>query len=204
MKSNRSNSKSARLAIAAGLALAGTLAAGIPAARAEHAEAGPHGMGPRPFYAERAGHRSGGRSQSMADHLLAAGEELKLSDAQRTQLKEIRRKSPSMLMPKRQAVMEAQMDFRDLLDQGNSSAPDLRRAHDAVQKARNELQNAAFDLRLQAREVLTTEQRQKLREAKGPGARRSRAMGRRGEAAMEPFDLGDAEFDDGYGDGGDE
>ena len=131
----------------------------------------------------------------MAEGLLAAADELKLTDAQRTQLKEIRRKGPSALMPKRQAVMEAQMDYRDLLAQGNASVTDLRRAHDALQKARNELQDAAFDLRMQAREVLTPEQRDQLRDTMKSKLRR-RAPGRMGEAEGGLFDLGDAELDD--------
>jgi len=141
------------------------------------------------------GGHGGDRMGGMAEGLLAAADELELSDAQRTKLKEIRRKSPAALMPKRQAVMEAQMDYRDLLAQGSASVDDLRRAYTALQKARNEMQNAAFDLRMQAREVLTPEQRDKLRETMKSQMRR-RGPGRMGEADSEPFDLGDAEVDE--------
>jgi len=131
-------------------------------------------------------HRPRGGDFGM--RLLAAAEKIGLSDAQKTQLQAIRRKSPSTLMPKRQTVMEARMDFQDLMAKNDASTVDIRKAHEKLQKAEQELRAAQFDLRLQAREVLTPEQREKLRqglkERRGPGA----GPGRLGMLDPEDFD----------------
>jgi Spy/CpxP family protein refolding chaperone len=99
------------------------------------------------------------------DRLLALADELALTDAQKTKLREIRRKTPGALMSKRQAVAEARLDLQDLLAQENTSGADLRRAHDKLVKSQGDLQAARFDLKLQVREVLTPEQRDKVRDA---------------------------------------
>jgi Spy/CpxP family protein refolding chaperone len=123
----------------------------------------------------------------MADHLLAAADKIDLTDEQKTKLKEIRRKAPSMLMPKRQAVMEARMDLNDLMDQDDAKSADLRAAHDKLQKAQDELRDAQFELRLQSREVLTPEQRDKLHKAMREGrGERGRGYGRMGMAPFAP------------------
>jgi Spy/CpxP family protein refolding chaperone len=106
--------------------------------------------------------RDGAGHGALIDHLLAAGDEIKLTDAQRDKLRQIRRNAPGALMPKKQAVVEARMDLRDLLESDKADAAGLRRAHDKVLKARSDLAAAAFDLHVQARDVLTAEQRQKL------------------------------------------
>ena len=117
------------------------------------------------------GHRvRGARGQDFTQHLIQAAEKIGLSDAQKTQLRELRRRGPATLMPKRQAVMEARMDFQDLTAKQEAPANDIRKAHDKLLKAQNELRSARFDLRMQAREVLTPEQREKLHEEmRAPG-----------------------------------
>lgn len=105
-----------------------------------------------------------GMRGNRIEHLLAMSEEINLTDAQRDKLRQIRRASPAALMPKRQAVMEAQMDLRDAMDNEKADTAALRKAHDKVLKARTDLAAAMFDLRVQVREVLTPEQRQKLHE----------------------------------------
>lgn len=105
-----------------------------------------------------------GMRGNMIEHLLAMGDEIKLTDAQRDKLRQIRRATPAAMMPKRQAVMEAQMDLRDAMDNEKADAATLRKANDKVLKARSDLASATFDLRVQVREVLTPEQRQKLRD----------------------------------------
>jgi Spy/CpxP family protein refolding chaperone len=135
----------------------------------------------------------GERAQMFADRLLRAADELNLTEEQQKKLRQIRRAVPSTIMPKRQAVVEARMDMHDLMQQKDTSAADLRKAHDRVQKAQSDLQSAMFDLRLQARDVLTPEQRDKLHKKLRPHP--GRGPGRMGEGP------GCCEFELGMGPG---
>ncbi len=152
------------LVVVAGAAL--LLAAPVLAAGAD-AQTG--GFGARGFAAhDEMGMRGwgfGGPGAGMSiERLLARAEELGLTEAQQTKLREIRKQSPAALMPKRQAVEEARIAFQDLMAQQKSSATDLERAHAKVVEARSALEAAQFHLRMQVREVLTPEQRTKLLE----------------------------------------
>ena len=118
------------------------------------------------------------------DHLFAAFERLDLSDAQKEKLRQIRRSAPAALMPKRQAVMEARMDLRDLMEKEQVDSAAARKAHEKVLQARDALETAEFDLRLQARDVLTPEQRKQLRKDLRPGA----AWERGGAHGMDDLD----------------
>jgi Spy/CpxP family protein refolding chaperone len=168
-----------------GLAAAGVL--GTVSATAALAQPGPGpGMGNGERHVMRIHRRGPGGGAFMgsgsAERMLALAEELDLTDAQKTKLREIRRRAPGILSPKRLAVVEARMDLHDLLEQKDADAKALRLAHDKVTKARGELEAATFDLRLQARDVLTVEQREKLqadlRKEVGPRAlRMHRQMG---------------------------
>ena len=109
-----------------------------------------------------------GPLMAARDHLFAAIDRLDLTEAQKTKLQEIRRRAVGVLMPKKQAVIEARMDLHDLMAQEKLDAAAARKAHEKLVRARDELQAAAFDLRLQAREVLTPEQLKQLREFRGP------------------------------------
>jgi Spy/CpxP family protein refolding chaperone len=123
--------------------------------------------------------------------LLAIGDEIKLTDAQRTQLKEIRRRTPSVVMPKQQVVIEAQMDLRDLMQTDKAEAAQLKSAHDKVMKARNDLASAVFDLRIEVRNVLTPEQRNQIRDRMHDKARermRGRRDGRMGSTDFDDWD----------------
>lgn len=128
--------------------------------------AGPGTGGPMMMQARHGGMhgmRAGrGMRGNMIEHLLAVGDEINLTDAQRDKLRQIRRAAPAALMPKRQAVMEAQMDLHDSMDSDKTDAAALRKAHDKVLKARSDLAAATFEMRMQVREVLTAEQRKKL------------------------------------------
>jgi Spy/CpxP family protein refolding chaperone len=113
-------------------------------------------------------HRGAGRMQDFTQHLLMAGEKIGLTEAQKTQLHELRRRGPATIMPKTQALMEARMDFQDLMMKKDAATADIRKVHEKLLKAQSDLRAAAFDLRLQAREVLTPEQREKLHEQMRP------------------------------------
>ncbi len=132
----------------------------------------------------------GGRAgmPDMVQRLLTAADKIGLSDAQKNQLRAIRRGTPAALMPKRQALMEARIDLQDVQAKKDATAADLRKAHDKLLKAQSDLRAAAFDLHLQLRDVLTPEQRDKLhkemRMQKQPGG-----PGRMG--MLDPGDEGD-------------
>jgi Spy/CpxP family protein refolding chaperone len=133
--------------------------------------AGMHGMGMLP---------------GLGLGILDAAEKLNLKDDQVARLKEIRKNAPGQLMPKAQALMEARIEMQDLMRQDDADAEALRRAHQRVQEARSAMQAAAFDLRLQVREVLTAKQRNELkqmlrerqRERGAPGQQRRFGMQR--------------------------
>jgi Spy/CpxP family protein refolding chaperone len=130
------------------------------------------------------------RARASWDRLLAAADELNLSATQRDRLRAIRRSAPAALMPKRQAIAEARLDLADLMERKDAGAAELRQAHERLVQARGALANAAFDLRMQAREVLTSQQREKLetemRERKRDARERRRGRDlRRGELAPE-------------------
>jgi len=120
--------------------------------------------------------------RAMWDRLLAAADELKLSDDQVDKLRTLRRSAPGILMPKRQAIAEARLELDDLMASKDADAASLSRVHERLVQARGALSTAAFDLRMQAREVLTPQQRNKLREELGPA--RGRHLLRRG--ALDP------------------
>lgn len=212
---NRKRSFSLAPWIAAALVAAASTAIAQPGPGAVGPDAGGMPDGPRMMQARHGGPMHGGPGmgmqrrgmrRNMVEHLLAAGDELKLTDGQRDKLRQIRRSTPAALMPKQQAVAEAQMDLHDAMEKDKSDGAELRRAHDKVLKARNDLAAARFDLRVQVREVLTAEQRQKLRDGvrkQGRAGMRERmkrpAPGGHGSGMFEGDDDDDA-GDDGDGD----
>ena len=140
----------------------------------------------------------GGPMAALARHghgghlrFLDAAERLDLTDAQRDQLRRIRRKAPGEIMPKLQAVMEARMDLQDLLTQDKTDKAALRRAHQKVLDAQAAVQTSMFGLRMDVRDVLTPEQRDELR--KSTRGRGMRLRGPRGglEPDWEPDDDSD-------------
>jgi len=105
---------------------------------------------------------------------MGAIEQLDLKDDQRDKLRQIRRGSLETMAQKRVAIAQARMDLHDLLMDKDASSTNLRQAHDKLAKAQMDLKAAAFDLRLQAREVLTPAQREELRKS---GRKAPRRMG---------------------------
>ncbi len=146
--------------------------------------------------------RGGGMGGGAVEHLLANASEVGLSDAQQEQLRQVRRRAPSLLMPKKQAVVEAQMDLRDLMEKNKADSAELRRANDKVLKSRSELAAATFDLRLQVRDVLTPEQRDKVHSTMREHLRHGGAPGMKMPGGGGHGDKVDA-GDDGDGDGDD-
>jgi protein CpxP len=110
--------------------------------------------------------RMGGQTQMMRGlglEVLGMADELKLTEQQVTQLKNIRKSVPAKIMPKSQALMEARIDYRDLMADTNADTKAIRAAHKRVLDAQSQLKSATFDLRLEVRDVLTPEQRAQLK-----------------------------------------
>lgn len=165
---------------------------------AASAEAQPYGFGgqARRMHAQMGMHRQarGAGAGLSVERLLARAEELGLTAEQQTKLRDIRKQGPGALMPKRQAVEEARIAFGDLMSEEKSSATDLERAHGKLVEARTALQAAQFHLRMQVRDVLTPEQRTKLRDSGRDGAPRMMRQHRFGA-----FDFEGDDDDDGDG-----
>ena len=145
--------------------------------------------------AMRRGHVSHGMGMlpNLGLGVLDAAEKLDLKPDQVTRLKAIRKSAPGQLMPKAQALMEARIDLQDLMLQENAQADALRQAHRRVLEARADMQAAAFDLRMQVRDVLTPKQRSELKDMLGDRVRerrmRQRVPGRMGQASPDAWDL---------------
>lgn len=140
------------------------------------------GAAPRPGHGLElgplgAGRHTHGMLPGLGLGILDAAEKLNLQDDQVTRLREIRKNAPAQLMPKAQALMEARIEFQDLMHQENASPDALRRANQRLQDARSAMQAAAFDLRLQIREVLTPKQRAELKDIVRERARERGAAG---------------------------
>jgi Spy/CpxP family protein refolding chaperone len=155
--------------------IAAAAALGLVPLAVTRADAQP-GRGFGPGHGPHAGmamhRRGGGMGGGMGiERLLARADDLGLTDAQQQKLRQIRKQTPAALMPKRQAVEEARLDFQDLMSQEKTSTADLERAHGKLLDARSKLQAAQFDLRMQVRDVLTPEQRTKIRQGLRDGAR---------------------------------
>jgi Spy/CpxP family protein refolding chaperone len=175
-----------RAAIVASAVLIGATCAGADVLAMEATGHEPLAQARREARAMR--HR-GARDHASLERLLAAAEELDLSNTQIDKLRAIRRNAPGVLMPKRQAVQEARIDLADLMARKDASAGDLRNAHERLVQARGAVASAMFDLRMQAREVLTEQQREKLREGLRKAGRRPMRQGALPPpGTFEPFD----------------
>ncbi|MEL4894032.1 Spy/CpxP family protein refolding chaperone [Crocosphaera sp. Alani8] len=86
---------------------------------------------------------------------------LNLSDAQMQQLGAVRQKyRPQMQRLREQMQVKAQ-ELNQMM-QGNVSENELRRKHNEIVSVRQQMGNLRFESMLEMRNVLTTEQRQKL------------------------------------------
>lgn len=105
-----------------------------------------------------------GMSRGLGLQVLAVAEEIGLSEEQISRLKDIRKSAPGKIMPKNQALMEARLEYQDLMADANADSKALRQAHQRVLDAQAQVKAAAFDLRLEVRDVLTPEQRAEVKE----------------------------------------
>jgi len=105
-----------------------------------------------------------GPMRGLGFEVLSMAEELELTEQQITRLKDIRKSAPSKIMPKTQALMEARIEYRDLMADANADTKAIRAAHKRVVDAQSQLKSATFDLRLEVRDVLTAAQRAELKQ----------------------------------------
>jgi Spy/CpxP family protein refolding chaperone len=104
-----------------------------------------------------------GMPRGLGLEVLAHAEEIGLSEEQVARLKDIRKSVPGKIMPKNQALMEARLEYQDLMSDANADSKALRQAHQRVLDAQAQVKAATFDLRLEVRDVLTPEQRAEVK-----------------------------------------
>ncbi len=128
---------------------------------------GPHGgrMGMR-------GHRG---KRGGFERLLALADELKLTDSQRQQLRDMFTEFRLQRIDQQAAVKKAKVRLRSLMMDDQAAERDVMRAIDDVAAARADLQKMQYEHRKQALSVLTEDQRAKLKELR----RQRPKMGRR-------------------------
>ena len=132
---------------------------------------GPAGLGP-----------GGGGSGMGGGGLMAA---LGLSQAQKTQLKALRRARRDKLQIARNDLQDARGDLRDLMASGNASDDQLRAQHAQVEKLQAALEEQRFQSILEVRDILTPAQRKKMRELMQQNQRRREFQrGRQGQGGQ--------------------
>ena len=128
--------------------------------------------------------------------ILDAADKLNLKDDQIARLEEIRKSAPGQMMPKAQALMEARIELQDLMRKDDAPAAALRQANQRLLEARTAMQAAAFDLRMQVREVLTPKQRAELKQMLRDRQRERRAPGQPRRFGMRQPPPGDFDAED--------
>ncbi len=106
-------------------------------------------------------------------------QELNLSKEQIQKIQQIRRQYQDRLTQQRQSVKQAQQSLKDLMASGSASSEQIRQKFSQVQTSQQTLAETRMESMLAIRNVLTSEQRQKLSELmRQPGKPgRGRGMG---------------------------
>lgn len=100
-----------------------------------------------------------GRLARAGERLAFLAHHLKLSDAQRTQMKEIHQKHQGAIQPKQKAAMEAREALRKAAQDLSASPDQLRKFHQAVADRQFDLMMERRAVKLETRAILTPEQR---------------------------------------------
>ena len=166
-----------RMALA--LLLAGTMGAGVATAQGQGKSGdfeGPGGMSaPSP---EKKGGRGGrGGRGEMRAHRQDVLEQLNLSDKQKEQIKTLRQAQERRMIPLRASMEEAQLDLRDAMSADQPSKAKIDAAIDRLSDLRANAQKERVGSMLEMRNLLTADQRKKLKDLGGMGFGR---MGGRG------------------------
>lgn len=91
-------------------------------------------------------------------------QELNLSKDQIQKIQQIRRQYQARLTQQRQSVKQSQQALKDLMASGDASSEQIRQKFSQVQTLQQTLADTRMESMLAIRNVLTTEQRQKLTE----------------------------------------
>lgn len=89
---------------------------------------------------------------------------LDLNDSQKIKMKEIKSKYKTQIDDIRQEITNERQKLAQMM-QGNNSSSELRSQHQKVADLGRQMHNLRFEIMLEMREMLTTEQRQKLAES---------------------------------------
>ena len=100
-----------------------------------------------------------GRPAQAGERLAFLAHHLKLSEAQKAQVKEIHQKHQGVIQPKQKAAMEARETFRKAAQDTAASPEQLRKLHQAVADRQFDLMMERRAVKLEVRAVLTPEQR---------------------------------------------
>lgn len=168
-----------RIALVIGASLAPALAQPTPHQPAPpQAKGGPQ-EGPRPHHMRFAGKDAAARDEAMAKRL-------KLTEAQKKSLKDIRAKQAEAQKAKFTAAQEAQKAFHEALAKPETTDDQLRTLHQKAADAQFEILRAHRETRNAIRALLTPEQREQW--ARFEGFEMGRRMGRGPEFGFGPSD----------------
>lgn len=104
-----------------------------------------------------------GKKFNRGDRGKILQEQLELSTEQTQQIETIQQQSKSATEALRQQLRENHQQMQSLIA-SDASDDELRQQHDRIQALRQQLNDSRFETRLQIREVLTPEQRNRLAE----------------------------------------
>lgn len=109
------------------------------------------------------GHRTAGRHGHF-DMLLDHADILGLTEAQQAKLKELRLSAEKEMIDLKAAMQKEQLQLRQLMQAEDLDARSIKRQMEAVAQARTNLKFRQISLRIEARDVLTAEQKDLIKE----------------------------------------
>lgn len=146
-----------RLALLLGLGLA-------PLAAAETQTPGPQQSAPAP---SEKGHRHGWKPEMAAARAEKMAQHLKLTADQKAKIKAIREKHQDQLKGRREAAQQSRKAFFEAAKAPETSVDQLRKLHQAMSDNAFEMMLTQREMRLETRQVLTPDQREKAAEVRG-------------------------------------
>ena len=126
-----------------------------------------------------------GRMAQAGERLAFLAHHLKLSEAQRTQIKEIHQKHQGAIQPKQKAAMEARESFRKATQDLSTSPDQLRKLHQAVADRQFDLMMERRSVKLETRAILTPDQRAEADRMQALGEEHRQFRAERMRKAME-------------------
>ncbi len=99
-----------------------------------------------------------------ADRYLRCAAELGLSDDQKSKLKELAFKTKKEMIDLRASVQKARLELKELVRSEDPNLREIKRQLDALAAAQADLRYKRIASMLEAREILTPEQRKRLEE----------------------------------------